>query len=236
MPAGKKNVIILGATSGIGKEMALWFAERGWRVGIAGRRKNLLNEIHAQNPDYLIPQAIDIRSEKSLISGLKKLEKTLGEIDIFIISSGTGFINSDFDNALEQETISTNVVGFTTAVNWGYKYFEQRKEGTLATITSVGGLLGTAEGSAYSATKAYQIIYLNGLQKRAAKTKIKIVDIRPGSVNTSMMKGEGHFWISTPAKAADVACRAIIKGKRIQYVTPRWKFIGFVLKLLGLFN
>lgn len=234
----KRGAIILGATSGIGKEMALWLAARGWRVGIAGRRENLLNDLHAGNCDAFIPRVINVDEQGSLLDGLNDLANRLEGVELLVISSGTGFFNSDLDDAIEQQTIATNVAGFTVAADWGYRYFKERGKGRLAAITSVGGLLGSGEAPAYSASKSYQITYLNGLWKRARKEApyVSVIDIRPGSVKTDMMKGDGHFWIGSPEAAADIACRAILKGKRLQYVTRRWILIGLAAKLLGMFS
>ena len=102
----------------------------------------------------------------------------------------------------------------------------------------MAGLIGEGEAPAYSASKSYQITYLNGLRKRARKEApgLSITDIRPGSVRTDMMKGDGHFWISSPERAAEIACLSILKGKSVQYVTPRWFLIGLALKIYGLFS
>jgi len=99
-------------------------------------------------------------------------------------------------------------------------------------------MLGGADGPAYSASKAYQINYLDSVAKLARKEKIncQITELRPGSVNTDMMKGEGHFWISTPQDAARLACKAISKKKRLQYISRRWRLIGFILRCLYFFK
>ena len=87
---------------------------------------------------------------------------------------------------------------------------------------------------AYAASKAYQINYLQGLQQRAAHETIPlyITDIRPGSVQTDMMKGEGHFWITSPKDAARYILRAVDRRETVQYVSPRWRLIGQLLQNL----
>jgi len=226
LPNDQRKAVILGSTSGIGKEMALWLAAQGWRVGITGRRENLLHDLNSLNSDAFVSRVIDINDRDALLDGLEKLANLLDGIDMMVISSGVGFFNPDLDDPIELKTIETNVTGFTVAADWGYRYFKQRGHGRLAAITSVAGLIGEAEAPAYSASKAYQISYLDGLRKRAGKDMpdVSITDIRPGSVRTDMMKGDGHFWISSPERAADIACRAILKGKSVQYVTPPLAF------------
>lgn len=233
-----RNAVILGATSGIGKESALWLAARGWRVGVAGRRVNLLEELAAGNPEAYEPAFLDLDDADSVPGVLERMAERLGDVELFFISSGTGFLNPDLDPGPELATVATNVAGFTRAADWAYGYLKRRGGGGLAAITSVAGLLGAAEAPAYSASKAYQTVYLDGLRKRARKEApgLAVTEIRPGSVRTDMMKGEGHFWISEPQAAADLACRAILKRKRLQYVSRRWALIGAALRLAALFG
>lgn len=232
------KALVLGATSGIGKEMAKWLADKGWMVGIAGRREKLLDEIRATRPDRFVSSVIDVDNGPGLIDGLDGLTERLGGVDLLVVCSGTGFLNPNLDASFELRTVLTNVAGFTVACDWGYNYFTKNGGGTLAAVTSVAGLIGEAAAPAYAASKSYQIQYLNGLRNRAAKNKanVAIVDLRPGSVQTEMMKGEGHFWISSPEKAADIACRAIMKKKKRQYISRRWRLIGFLLRLGAIFD
>ena len=186
-----KKAIIIGATSGIGKELAELLAGNGYIVGITGRRTHLLEEIKAKKPESYLTKTIDI-TQTALIAGhLDELTLQLSGLDLLIISSGTGDLNEKLDFELEKKTIDTNVSGFTAISDWAFNYFEKQKYGQLAAISSIGGLLGNRQAPAYSATKAYQINYLEGLRMKALKTSLPIfiTDIRPGFVNTEMAKG-----------------------------------------------
>ena len=109
--------------------------------------------------------------------------------------SGTGDLNPSLDYTVERPTIETNVIGWTFVVDMLYHIFEQQGHGHLVAITSVGGLRGEPMSPAYSATKAYQINYMEALRKKAYKSggKIIVTDVRPGLVDTAMAKGEGLF-------------------------------------------
>ena len=232
------NAIILGASSGIGKEMALRLAKDGWRVGITGRREKLLDEIAGAFPDSILSSAFDADDVAALGGRLDELAERLGGVDLFVVSAGCGFINADLDPALELQTVATNVAAFTAAADWGYAYFKKRGRGQLAAITSVGGLIGEGAAPAYAASKAYQIMYLDGLRKRARKEKIDLclTELRPGSVDTDMMKGDGHFWISSAARAAELACGAVLRKRKLQYGSRRWRGIGFILRCAALWK
>ena len=125
-----------------------------------------------------------------------------------------------------------SVTGFTCAANWAFNYFEKLKFGHLVAISSIAGLCGNAHAPSYSATKAYQINYLESLQQKATKLKqpIFVTDIRPGFVDTDMAKGEGKFWVMPVEKTVQQIYEAIKKKKKIAYITKRWILIAYFLK------
>lgn len=228
-----KRVIIIGATSGIGQGLANLMAQKGYRVGITGRRGQLLKEIKAQNPSLFEIKQINVTAPDS-IQRLEELIDTLGGVDVIVISSGTGDINQNLDFEIEKRTIDVNVLGFTAIADRAFRYFETRGKGHLVAITSVASLRGAAEAPSYNATKAYQANYLEALSIKAAKLKlpITVTDIRPGFVDTDMAKGEGLFWVASVEKATKQIYKAIERKKRIAYITKRWGIIAFLLKTL----
>ena len=235
----EKNMraVIVGASSGIGKEMALCLADQGWHVAVLGRRTKLLDEL-CQNNKNLFPYEIDVDEPEILPEKLQKAVDDLGGLDLFVISAGTGFINPELAFSKEQQTIKTNVEGFTALVDWSYNFFKSKGVGHIAVITSVSGLSEGIDGPSYSASKAYQINYIKTIRKMAKRERqnIIITEIRPGSVDTEMMKGEGHFWISTPKQASELACKAIIKRKKLQYISGKWRIIGTLLRLMAVWE
>lgn len=224
-----KNAIIIGATSGIGREVAIQLALKGYKVGITGRRKKLLEQLQQSNPQAFATCCFDATAEDA-IDALNSLSQSLGSIDLILLSSGTGEINKSLDFALEEKTINLNVKAFTRICDWAYNLFVQQGEGHLAAISSIGGLRGTAEAPAYTASKAYQINYLEGLAQKAHKTNIAITDIRPGLVDTAMAKGEGLFWIMPLPKIGKQILHGLLKKQQVIYVTKRWRLIASALK------
>lgn len=230
---------MIGATSGIGRAVAQKLVAEGWLVGITGRRADKLDELKASSLDKFVVSAFDATSEDAL-SRLDSLINELGGLDLLVFSSGTGDLNPGLAYDIEERTNRLNVTAFTAVIDHTYNYFLRQGGGHIAAITSVMGVRGSGSAPSYAASKAYQINYLEGLRQRSVKAKegIVITDIRPGSVNTDMMKGEGHFWIATPEKAARTICRAISRKKSVQYVTPRWRIVGWLLRNMprGVFN
>ena len=217
-----RAAIVIGPTSGIGRAVAVRLAAAGYRVGIAGRREELLRELAQTDPDRYETEVLDVE-DAGVCKRLEKLAERLGSPELILFCAGTGELNDALDYRLEEATNRVNVSGFTRVIDWAYRYFEQRGGGCLAVITSVMGLRGSRTAPSYAASKAYQINYLEGLRQKAfhQKLPIRIVDLRPGSVRTAMMKGEGHFWIASAEEAARCICKAIEARRAVQYVTPR---------------
>lgn len=229
-----KKIIIIGATSGIGRRLAEQYAQEDCLIGITGRRENLLKDICALDKDKLFYQVCDITHTKSCISSLETLVQEMGGMDILIICAGTGEVNPELSYQLEEPTLLTNVVGFTNIADWGFRYFEQQKSGHLVAISSVGGTRGSGVAPAYNASKAYQINYMEGLRQKATKLRYPIytTDIRPGFVDTAMAKGEGLFWITPVDKAVKQIKKAIHKKKKIAYISRRWKYVAVLFRHL----
>ncbi len=230
----KQTIIIIGATSGIGRALFEKYAAADNRIGIVGRRTHLLNELLQEHPDTAITVMADITKQDEITQAIDALHSELKDIDLAIVCSGTGDINASLDYAVERPTIDTNVVGWTFVVDTLYNIFEQQDHGHLVAITSAGGLRGEPMAPAYSASKAYQINYMEALRKKAFKSRAHIIvtDIRPGLVDTAMAKGEGLFWVMPVEKVAYQIIAAIRKEKSKVYITKRWHFLAIINKSL----
>ena len=228
------NIVIIGATSGIGKVLFLKYANADNRIGIVGRRADLLDELSRKYPSKTITAKADITNLEEIEQAINALHKELEHIDLVIVSSGTGDINAELDYNVERPTIDTNVTGWTFVIDTFYHIFEQQGHGHLVAITSAGGLRGELMAPAYSASKAYQINYMEALRKKAFKSgsRIHVTDIRPGLVNTAMAKGDGLFWVMPVEKVASQIISAIRRQKSKTYVTKRWHVLAIINKNL----
>ena len=228
-----KNVIIVGASSGIGEALALEFAKQGYRIGITARRGEKLHAIKTKAPPALHILESDVTKEQA-IADLERLVETLGGLDLFVFSAGVGYLNNALEYGLENKTNQLNVVAFTKIINWAMHFFQNQGRGHLVNISSVAKHRGSRNAPAYNASKAYQANYLEGLHQKmfSEKRPIFITDIRPGFVDTAMAQGDGLFWVANKAKAARQIYRAIKKKKTVAYITKRWVFIGLLLALL----
>ena len=233
----------MGATSGIGQEVARLLAANGYEVGIAGRREERLVQMAQATPGIVTHRQIDVTKEDAPTE-LYKLIEELGGMDLYFHSSGIGWENVALDADKELKTVETNGVGFVRMVSAAYNWFaeqradeaKQRAEGDeqragdkerkarIACITSIARTRGLGAAPAYSATKRMQAHYLECLsqQARMRHLNIGITDIRPGFVATDLIAGS-HFPLQL--KAEDVALtivRAIERGSEV--VTIDWRY------------
>jgi len=229
-----KKVIIIGATSGIGRELAKLYSLNDYEIGIVARRTELLTTLSSELKTKTYAQTMDISDTKTAISSLNDLIRQMQQVDLIIISSGTGHLNDSLDWKKEKETINTNVLGFAAMANAAMQYFIQNNSGHLVGISSIAGIRGSHIAPSYNASKAFVSNYLEGLRIKALKKNMPIIvtDIQPGLVDTAMAKGDGLFWVAPPKKAAKEIYKAIRNKKKKVYITKRWAIIALLLKIM----
>ncbi len=233
-----QKVIIIGATSGIGFELAKLYIQNGNLVGATGRRSELLYKLQELFPAQVITECFDVMGSEN-IAHLESLIEKSGGLDVLIYNSGYGDISETLDWKLDRQTTQTNVNGFVEIVNYAFNYFVRQGWGQIAATSSIASVRGNSQAPAYSASKAYMSTYMEGLHLKALRIKrkdpkinISITDIQPGFINTKTAKGRGQFWEAPVEKAARQIFNAIQKKKRKVYITHRWAIIAWILKWL----
>lgn len=228
-----QKIIIIGASSGIGKEMATIYANRGDKVAITGRRKELLEELEKAYPDNIYSFCFDVTRPGNQ-EHIENIIKELNGLDLLIYNAGFGDAKRDLDWEVERQTTLTNVYGFVEIINYIFTYFSNQGRGQIGLTSSVAALRGNSWSPAYSASKAFMSNYAEGLNIKADRMKkdIVVTDIRPGFIDTKMSKGNSRFWIATPQKATRQIVDALDRKKRIAYITRRWWLIAQIMKLL----
>jgi short-subunit dehydrogenase len=229
-----KKAIVIGASSGIGRELAKILAQNGYGVGVMARRLHLLNKLRREIKSELYIREIDVVEAEIAMGKLKNFINEMGDVDLVVISAGTGDINNDLSWRMEDETIKTNVTGFAALANVAIHHFMGRGSGHLVGISSIAALRGGRESPAYNASKAFQSNYMEGLRQKIKllRLNISITDIKPGFVQTAMAKGEGIFWTASANKAAKQIYNAIKRKQACAYITRRWILIAMLLKII----
>ena len=225
-----KKVIIIGATSGIGREVALVYIAQGWTVGVAGRREAELESLRSMAPEQVFTQVLDVTKDDAT-EHLQTLINKVGGMDLFLLSSGIGKQNYTLDTEIELATAATNVEGFIRMTNAAYHYFEKQGHGHLAVISSIAGTKGLGAAAAYSATKGFQHMYMDALDQlsRMQKLNISFTDIRPGFVATPLLKSSKSYpmLMEAPIVALDIV-DALERKKRVAIIDWRFRLlVGF---------
>lgn len=216
------KAIIVGASSGIGLEVARLFIQRGWTVGVAARRLDLLQTIGAADVEQIDVTSADAPEK------LMQLVDRLGGMDLFFYASGIGKQNRELTPDIELATVETNGLGFTRMIGCAYRYFAQQGRGHIAAISSIAGTKGLGPAPAYSATKAYQNVYLQALEQQAnaRQLDIRFTDIRPGFVDTALLAGTYHYpMMLKPERVAREIVSAIEHRKHIRVIDWRYRIL-----------
>lgn len=219
------KAIIVGASSGIGLEVARLFIQRGWTVGVAARRLDLLQTIGAADVEQIDVTSADAPEK------LMQLVDRLGGMDLFFYASGIGKQNRELTPDIELATVETNGLGFTRMIGCAYRYFAQQGRGHIAAITSIAGTKGLGPAPAYSATKAMQNVYLQALEQQAnaRKLDIRFTDIRPGFVDTALLSGTFHYpMMLKPQAVAREIVSAIEHHKHIRVIDWEYRILTAV--------
>lgn len=226
-----KKAIIVGGSSGIGEQVAYLLLQEGYSLGIAARRVERLKEIQNKYGAERV-KIIDLDVQKEEASKkLNDLINDLGGMDLYFHASGIGCQNIDLVSETEVEITKTNCEGFvrlvTLAFNW---FYENKKQGHIAVISSIAGTKGLGVSPAYSATKAMQNTYIQSLCQlsKIKKANISFTDIRPGFVETDLLNKSKHYpFLMKKEKCAKQIIKALKRKKRILIID--WKFRLVVL-------
>ena len=218
--------IVMGATSGIGYEVALALARQGWRVGVAGRREDILKNMVEETAGIVAYEVIDVTVPQAT-DALHRLIGKMGGMGLYFHSSGIGYQNTDLDADKELRTIETNCQGMARLVGAAFRYFEQHPEteGQIAVISSIARTRGLGAAPAYSASKRFTSHYMESLcQLKRIKglRHLHLTDIRPGFVRTPLIEGS-HFPMQLDARRVAAIIVAAIR-RRQAVVTINWLY------------
>lgn len=226
--------MIVGAPSGIGEALARRLHADGWRVHLLARREDQLRSIAASLGDRATAHTIDLSEIDAARAAFAALLEDIGEVDLVVVSAGTGDENPGLDWSIEKRTFDVNVVGFAAVADASINHFREAGSGHLIGITSVAALRGSGPAASYAATKAFQSTYLDGLRAlgKASGAAITVTEIQPGFIDTAMMKAPNPFWVISADEAARQIQRAVSRRAKHAYVPRRWALMAWILRWL----
>ena len=186
--------MITGASSGLGRGMALEIASRGGHLGLLARREELLNEIVAEVKKRnvkAIAATADVRDAKAVREAADRFRRELGPIDILIANAGIG--TADHAVSLTPEhaanVIGINVLGAINSVAAVLPEMVARKQGRLVAISSLAAYRGLAKSAAYCASKAALTAYFESLRIDLRRSGVGVTIIHPGFIKTDLTAG-----------------------------------------------
>ena len=229
-----KKIIIIGATSGIGYEIAMRYAAQGNQVGITGRRTEFLEEIQQKCPSNIHIKTMDVCKDTAT-EELQALITEMGGVDTIFINSGYGKECKELDANTEMQAVATNAMGFTNLIIFSYNYFKTQPKGHIVVTSSVASVRALRQSPAYSATKRYMRHYVDCLAQRARheKLNIRFTTLIPGFIATDFLEARQNYpLLISLDKACNIIYKAIEKKKRDVYLPFRWNFVVLLWKLI----
>lgn len=208
-------------------EVAKLLLAQGCCLGIAARREDRLQALKQMAPDRVETAVIDVTTEDATVR-LHSLIDRLGGMDLFFYASGIGKQNRELTPEIELDTVNTNGMGFTRMIGESYRYFAEQGAGHIAAITSIAGTKGLGPAPSYSATKAMQNVYLQSLEQQAnaRNLNIRFTDIRPGFVDTDLLKGNFRYpMMLKPENVARSIVNAINGKRHIKVIDWRYAIL-----------
>jgi short-subunit dehydrogenase len=231
------KVFLTGASSGIGEAMARLYAARGATMGLVARRADFLARLGSSLSTPVETYACDVRDARALREAGAAFTARHGTPDLVIANAGVSYGNittSEKDVEVFREILDINVLGMVNTFHPFAADMRKRGAGMLAGIASVAGFRGLPGTTAYSASKAGAISYLEGLRVEMRPRGVRVVTICPGFIATPMTAKNPYpmpFII-----AADDAARRIVRvldsSKSFAVIPWQMAIVGRLLKLV----
>ena len=228
-----KNIWITGASSGIGKALAIKFANEGWQVAASARRESLLKELSNQ---YTNIQSfpLDVTDSDKCKSVFKDIVEKFENIEICVFGTGIHDPKSEKKFNLEKikKIMEVNFFGTMNSINSVYDYFGQKKVGQISIISSVAGYRGLPAAGAYCASKSALTSFAESLHFEMKRKNVRVSLISPGFIKTPMTD-QNDFpmpMIKSPEFAADQIYNGLIKKSGFEIHFP--KVFTFFMKFL----
>tara|TARA_B100001250_G_scaffold394704_1_gene398900 strand:+ start:34 stop:795 length:762 start_codon:yes stop_codon:yes gene_type:complete len=228
-----KVIWITGASSGIGKALAIKFAKEGWKVAISARRENLLNEI-AKIHSNIFSYPLDVTDSEKCKLVFNNIKEKFKSIDISFFSTGIHDPKSEKSLDLDKvrQIMEVNFFGTVNSINAVYKYYKERKSGQISIVSSVAGYRGLPAGGAYCASKSALTNFAESLNFEMKRKNVRVTLVSPGFIKTPMTD-QNDFpmpFIKSPEFAAEQIYQGLVKKNSFEIHFP--KTFTIIMKIL----
>ena len=228
-----KTIWITGASSGIGKSLALKFANKGWQVAASARREDLLNQLSESNQN-ISPFPLDVTSRENCEEIFEKIKNKFESIDTCFFSTGTWDPKKEKEIDIDQmkKVMEVNFFGTLNCIKAVEMYFKEKKNGNISIVSSIAGYRGLPNSTGYGASKAALNNLAESLYFDFGRYNVRVSLISPGFIKTPMTD-KNQFkmpFLKTPEFAAEKIYNGLINGSSFEIDFP--KELTLILKFL----
>ena len=228
-----KKIWITGASSGIGRSLAIKFANEGWKVAASARRENLLKELSNKYPN-IESFPLDVTNINKCNSVFKEIIEKFENIEICVFGTGIHDPESEKEFNLDKikKIMEVNFFGVMNSINSVYSYYNEKKSGQISVISSVAGYRGLPAAGAYCASKSALTSFTESLYFEMKRKNVRVTLISPGFIKTPMTDQNDFSMpmIKSPEFAAEQIYLGLIKKKGFEIHFP--KAFTFIMKIL----
>ena len=228
----KKVIWITGGGTGIGKAVAIKFANQGWKVAISGRRENILKEVEDINPN-IKSFPLDVNDKGKCFEIMKNIKEEFGDIDICFFSTGTWDPKKEREIDVEQieNVFKVNFFGTLNCIKAVEDHFRNRKNGIITIVSSIAGYKGLPNSTGYGPSKAALNNLAESLYFDFGRYNVRVCLVSPGFIKTPMTdKNDFKMpFLKTPEYSADKIYNGLINSNKFEIHFP--KSLTLILKL-----
>jgi len=220
------SVLITGASSGIGRALAIEFSRRGYTLGLCARRLELLvNLQHELSRNHAVEIAeLDVSQFDAVREVLVKLAEKLGGAKIIIANAGVGERSLPGEGTfyLDRRVIEINLLGAMATIDAGAEILKKHGGGQIVGISSVAGFRGLSNVPAYSASKSALSTYMEGIRHHLIQHKIAVTVINPGFIDTAINTNRKFRPFLISAEKCARLTADMIEKKVLSSTVPLW--------------
>lgn len=235
--ADARTLLVVGATSDMGRAIARRFAAEGWALQLAARDPVQLareaEDLQARSAAPVSSHHCDVLQADCGLSLLDALDP-LPDAAVCLVGDAGGRLESQRDSAAAERLMHTNYIGPALLLAALAKRFAQRGSGVLVGVSSVAGDRGRARNYVYGSAKAGLTAFLSGLRNRLHGSGVQVVTLKPGYVHTRKTAGMDlpRRLTATPEEVAAAVVEAVRKRRDVVYVRPVWCPIMWVVRAI----
>ena len=231
-----RKIWITGASSGIGKALAIKFAKEGWQVAASARRESLLKELNNINQN-IFSFPLDVTDSSNTKKVFDTILNELKSIDICVFCTGIHDPKSEKKLNLEKirKIMEVNFFGTVNSINAVYDYFKEKKSGHISMVSSIAGYRGLPAGGAYCASKSALTTFAESLYFDMKRFNVRVSVVHPGFIKTPMTdQNDFHMpMIKSPEFAAEKMFRGLTQSNVFEIHFPKqFTFFMKILKIM----